>query len=60
MDKIFGGLVVLWLGLLVVIAVGWVLNILALLDAQVITMVETVRIIGIFLPPLGAAMGLWF
>lgn len=60
MDKIFGGLVLLWLVLLVVIAVGWVLNILALLDAQVITMVETVRIIGIFLPPLGAAMGLWF
>jgi len=38
-------------------AYGWVANIVKLVSSDIITTLEIVRIIGIFLAPLGAILG---
>lgn len=55
------GLMVLWIGILAVGAVGWVLNILDLAGMSFPgNEIEAIlRAIGIVFPPLGAAMGLF-
>ena len=50
-----GGLIVLLIVLLT--AYGWVANIVKFVSADIITTLEIVRIIGIFLAPLGAILG---
>lgn len=50
-----------WLSVVVLILWGWVLNIMTLvaMDSVLDTGVGVVRLIGIFIAPLGAVMG-WF
>lgn len=52
-------LVVLMLAVMVAAIAGWVMNIFKLMDADGITVETIVRVIGIFLAPLGGIVG-WF
>lgn len=45
--------------ILVLVAVGWIMNIVKLIGATEIGGEELVRIIGIFAAPIGTLMG-WF
>ena len=54
-SEMCGGLIVLLIVLLT--AYGWVANIVKLVSSDIITTLEIVRIIGIFLAPLGAILG---
>jgi len=54
-SEMCGGLIVLLIVLLA--AYGWVANIVKFVSADIITTLEIVRIIGIFLAPLGAILG---
>jgi len=51
-SEMCGGFIVLLIVLLA--AYGWVANIVKFVSADIITTLEIVRIIGIFLAPLGA------
>lgn len=45
---------------IIAIAIGWVMNIIALIHAgslSTLTVLLVLRIIGIFIPPLGAILG---
>lgn len=57
MGKFFIG----WAVFVIVGVIGWVMNIMKLFEVDLIlsqlTMVEVLRIIGIFLAPLGTVMG---
>lgn len=45
----------------IAVAVGWVINIVHLIHLPVVlTGAEICRVVGIFVPPLGAIMGYWF
>ncbi len=50
----------IWLVTVILIAVGWVMNIIALAHASAVTVLVVLRIIGIFVPPLGAILGYFF
>lgn len=53
--------VLIWLGVIITVAVGYVFNILDLFsDLSTVNGVFIMRIIGIFLPPIGAIMGYFF
>ncbi len=53
--------VLIWLGVIITVAVGYVFNILDLFsDLSTVNGVFIMRIIGIFLPPIGAIMGYLF
>lgn len=44
------------------VLVGWIINIVALFSTSFspLTAVAVLRVVGIFVPPLGAIMGLFF
>ena len=48
----------------VVVLVGWVLNIISLINLAItgspITLLVLLKIVGIFIPPLGALLGYFF
>lgn len=50
------------IGLWITLIVGWVLNIIAIANADfsVFTGVLILRVIGVFVAPLGSIMGLFF
>lgn len=49
----------IWLTIVVGVGIGWVMNIIAVIHADFshITGLLVVRVIGIFVPPLGAVLG---
>lgn len=47
------------IGLIILSFIGWVLNILALVGANAFGVLEVVRVIGIFVAPVGTILG-WF
>lgn len=55
------GVALFWLSVLVIIGVGYVMNILDLIGMPLdpLTGEAVVRIVGIFVPPLGAFMGIF-
>lgn len=53
-------LCLLYIVVVVGIAVGWVINLVELFQAQAFTLVEGFRLLGVVLPPLGAMMGYCF
>lgn len=56
------GILVFWLAIVVTIGMGWVMNIMALFNSAgpvLETGVGIVRLIGVFIVPVGAIMG-WF
>ena len=53
--------VLIWLGVIITVAIGYILNIVDLFnDLSTVNGVFIMRIIGIFLPPIGAIMGYFF
>lgn len=56
------GLAVAFLALWIAGIVGWVLNIVAIANADFahVTGMLVLRIIGVFLPPIGSVLGLFF
>lgn len=54
--------VLFWLIVLVVVGIGWVMNIIDLLGTSFdpITGLAILRVVGIFIPPLGAVLGYFF
>ena len=53
--------VMLWVLLIITFAYGWVLNVIAIAtsDQIIFTGEMVMRIIGVFIPPIGAIMGLF-
>jgi hypothetical protein len=51
--------VLIWLGIVVLGAIGWVLNIITIFNTDHIldSGKGILRVVGIFVPPLGAIMG---
>jgi hypothetical protein len=51
--------VLIWLGIVVLGAIGWVLNIITIFNTDHIldSCKGILRVVGIFVPPLGAIMG---
>lgn len=59
---VFGGIIMgvaFWGAAVLAIGVGWVLNIIALagMSFDPITGLAVLRVIGVFIPPLGAVLG---
>lgn len=50
------GYLVIW-ALIIAAGFGWICNIIALTDMSGFTGMMALRIIGIFIPPLGAVLG---
>jgi len=48
-----------WLGFALIIfgAVGWIMNIVAVAQSDVVTGMVILRVVGIFMAPLGAVLG---
>lgn len=59
-NKTAAVLVLVYLILVVTIAVGWVLNLVALIHAAGLSGLVVARAVGIFVPPLGAVLGYFF
>lgn len=53
------GAILLWGTIVVLIGVGWVLNVIDLLGTSFdpLTGLAVARVIGVFVPPLGAVLG---
>lgn len=53
---------VIWVAFWLAMVVGWVLNIIALAGSQfeTLTVLLVFRIIGVFVPPVGAVLGYFF
>jgi hypothetical protein len=47
----------IWIAFVLVAVVGWVMNIVAIAGAESITGMVVVRLIGVFMAPLGAVLG---
>jgi hypothetical protein len=47
----------IWIAFVLAAVVGWVMNIVAIAGAESITGMVVVRLIGVFMAPLGAALG---
>ena len=52
-------MLIVWLILVVTVAVGWILNIISLtgMEQPLQSAIGILRIVGIFIPPLGTVMG---
>lgn len=59
MEKSMGGLFFVWLFLVMTIGIGWVMNIITLIETidVPITGILILRAIGIFVVPLGGVLG---
>jgi hypothetical protein len=56
------GLWLTYFAVVVLLFIGWVMNIITLVDAPALTQwgaMEVLRVVGIFVAPLGAVLG-WF
>jgi hypothetical protein len=47
----------LWLGLIILGGIGWICNIIEIAHAKMITGMIILRVVGIFMFPLGAVLG---
>jgi hypothetical protein len=47
----------IWIAFVLAAVVGWVMNIVAIAGAESITGMVVVRLIGVFMAPLGAVLG---
>jgi hypothetical protein len=47
----------IWLGLIILGGIGWVLNIIEIAHADLISGFVMLRVVGIFMFPLGAVLG---
>jgi hypothetical protein len=47
----------LWLGLIILGGIGWICNIIEIAHAEMITRMIILRVVGIFMFPLGAVLG---
>jgi hypothetical protein len=54
-DSDWGAL--LWLGLIILGGIGWICNIIEIAHAEMITGMIILRVVGIFMFPLGAVLG---
>ena len=54
--------ILFWLFALFVVGIGWVMNIIDLLGMSLdpLTPLAVLRVVGIFIPPLGAVLGYFF
>lgn len=59
MEKTIGGMAIVWLLIVIAAAIGWVMNIITLIGIinDPITGIFIMRVVGIFVPPLGAVLG---
>ncbi len=63
MEKLMGYVVIAWFIFWATVAVGWVINVVHIVGLESFTPFTgelAVRIVGIFIPPLGAIMGFFF
>jgi len=54
-DSDWGG--IFWLGLVILGGIGWVCNIIEIAHADLVTGLVILRVVGIFMFPLGAVLG---
>jgi len=47
----------IWLGLIILGGIGWVLNIVEIAHADIVNGFVILRVVGIFIFPLGAILG---
>ncbi len=47
----------IWLGLIILGGIGWVLNIVEIAHADIVNGFVILRVVGIFMFPLGAILG---
>ena len=47
----------IWLGLIILGGIGWVLNIIEIAHADLVSGFVILRVVGIFMFPLGAVLG---
>ena len=47
----------IWLGLVILSGIGWVLNIVEIAHADIVNGFVILRVVGIFMFPLGAILG---
>ena len=47
----------IWLGLVILGGIGWVLNIVEIAHAEIVNGFVMLRVVGIFMFPLGAVLG---
>ena len=47
----------IWLGLIILGGIGWVLNIVEIAHAEIVNGFVMLRVVGIFMFPLGAVLG---
>ena len=54
-DSDWGG--IFWLGLVILGGIGWICNIIEIAHADLVTGLVILRVVGIFMFPLGAVLG---
>jgi hypothetical protein len=47
----------IWLGLIILSGIGWILNIIEIAHADLVSGFVILRVVGIFMFPLGAILG---